>query len=90
MEHRNNKEYIRRLYIPETGKYLFIYGSRKVVSEYKDFLTRSMSLEQEIAFHMRYNIKDGVYDPHHAQKMRIRKERERAIARKAYDPFKNM
>lgn len=73
--------------MPETGEYMFIYGSKRVVSKDRDLLTKGMDLGDEIAFHMRYNIKDGIYDPNHAQKMRIRKERERAIARKQYNPL---
>lgn len=86
-ENRKNKEYIRRIYRPETNDFLFIYGSLRRISPDRDFITRNMTLLQEVQFHTRYNIKDSVYDPDYGKKLKARKEREKAIANKTYNPF---
>jgi hypothetical protein len=46
-----------------------------------------MTLLQEVQFHTRYNIKDSVYDPEYGNKLKARKEREKQIAEKTYNPF---
>lgn len=86
-ENRKNKEYIRRIYRPETNDFLFIYGSLRRISPDRDFITRNMTLLQEVQFHTRYNIKDSVYDPDYGKKLKARKEREKQIANKTYSPF---